>query len=79
MVYVQVINPKNNLLGEKGELVFENGVLNYSASTKVFYENEELDVCTMVNAKEGDIISGRYTINVFDGSNLVATSTMELK
>lgn len=79
MLYVQVINPKNNLLGEKTELEFDNGVLSYSASTKVFYENEELDVCVMVNAADGDIISGRYTINVFDGSNLVATSTMTLK
>jgi len=33
----------------------------------------------MVNSKEEDLVSGRYTINVFDGSNLVATSTLELK
>ena len=79
MLYVQVINPKNNLLGEKEELVFENGTLSYSASTKVFYENEELDVCVMVNSKEEDLVAGRYTINVFDGSSLVATSTMTLK
>ncbi len=79
MLYVQVINPNNNLLGEKGELVFDNGILNYSAVTKVFYENEELDVCTMINANKDDIIKGRYTVNVFDGSNLVATSIMELK
>ena len=79
MLYIQVINPKNNLLGEKTELEFDNGTLSYSASTKVFYENDELDVCVMVNAKEGDIINGRYTVNVFDGSNLVATSSMTLK
>ena len=79
LLYVQVINPKNNLLGEKEELEFDNGTLSYSASTKGFYENEELDVCVMVDAKEGDIVSGRYTINVFDGPNLVATSSMELK
>ncbi|MFK5982841.1 MAG: hypothetical protein QM499_08005 [Flavobacteriaceae bacterium] len=78
-LYIQVINPKNNLLGEKGELQFENGTLNYSTSTKVFYENEELDVCAMVNASEEDLIGGTYTINVFDGSNLVATSKMTLK
>ena len=79
MLYVQVINPANNLLGEKGVLEFENGTLNYSASTKVFYENEELDVCTMVDAKEEDLVSGIYTINVFDGSKLIATSKMTLK
>ena len=41
LLYVQVINPRNNLLGEKGQLVFEDEILNYSRSTKVFYENEE--------------------------------------
>lgn len=79
MLYVQVINPNNNLLGMKAELIFENGILNYSAVTRVYYENDELDVCSIVNAKEEDIIKGRYTINVFDGPNLVATTTMELK
>ncbi len=79
MLYVQVINPKNNLLGEKTELEFEQGTLTYSANTKVFYENEELDVCVMVDADEADLVSGRYTINVFDDSNLVATTTMTLK
>ncbi len=79
MLYIQVINPKNNLLGEKAELEFENGTLNYSTSTKVFYENDELDVCALVSANEEDLIGGTYTINVFDGSNLVATSKMTLK
>jgi len=78
-LYVQVINPKNNLLGERSELQFENGILNYSASTKVFYENEELDVCSMIDAKEEDLVKGTYTVNVFDGSNLVATTKMALK
>ena len=34
---------------------------------------------TKSDFKEEDLVSGRYTINVFDGSNLVATATMELK
>merc|ERR1712065_95364 len=38
LLFVQVINPKNNLLGEKATMEFENGTLNYSASTKVYYE-----------------------------------------
>ncbi|MAP54027.1 hypothetical protein [Altibacter sp.] len=78
-LYVQVINPRNNLLGKKATLEFENGMLNYSESTKVFYENEELDVCVLVDATEADLIEGRYVINVFDGPKQVATTTMELK
>ena len=79
VLFVQVINPKNNLLGDKESMTFDETVLNYSASTKVFYENEELDVCILVNAAEDDLIEGRYVINVFDGVRQVATSTMELK
>ncbi len=78
-LFVQVINPKNNLLGDKENLQFDGEVLNYSAATNVFYENEELDVCVLVNAKEEDLIEGRYIINVFDGSKQVASTTMELK
>ena len=74
MLYIQVINPKNNLLGENEVLEFENGTLNYSASTKVFYENEELDVCSMVAANENDLVEGVYTINIFDGSDPVLIS-----
>lgn len=78
-LYVQVINPKNNLLGIKETIGFESGVLNYSAKTTVFYENEELDVCVLVDATENNLIEGRYTVNVFDGETQVATTTMELK
>lgn len=79
LLFVQVINPQNNLLGDKAVMEFENGTLNYSTSTKVFYEQEELDVCVLVNAKEEELVEGRYTINVFDGAQQVATTTMELK
>jgi hypothetical protein len=77
--FVQVINPKNTILGEKGVFQYDNGVLNYSTSVNVFYENEELDVCAMVDAKEEDLIEGRYTINVYDGGRQIATTTMILK
>ena len=77
--FVQIINPRNNILGEKGIHKYENGILNYSKSVNVYYENEELDVCTMVDAKEEDLVEGRYIINVFDGGRQIATTTMELK
>ena len=66
-------------MGDKESISFDENVLSYSASTKVFYENEELDVCLLVNAAEEDLIEGRYIINVFDGPKQVATSTMSLK
>jgi hypothetical protein len=79
LLFVQVINPENNLLGERATLEFEEGTLNYSATTKVFYEQEELDVCVLVDATEENLVAGRYIINVFDGSDQVATASMVLK
>ncbi len=78
-LYVQVINPKNNMMGDKAVKQFENKNLNYSASTNVFYENEELDVCILVNAAEIDLVDGKYIVNLFDGENQIATTSMELK
>ncbi len=79
ILYVQVINPKNKMMGDNTVKQFEDKNLNYSASTNVFYENDELDVCILVNALEMDLVEGRYTINLFDGSNQIATTSMELK
>lgn len=79
LLYVQVINPKNNILGKKSTMEFEEGTLTYSQQTKVFYENEELDVCVLVDAVEDDLVPGRYIINIFDGPRITASTTMELK
>lgn len=78
-LYVQVINPKNNVMGDKVVKQFEEQNLTYSASTNVFYENEELDVCVLINASDADLISGQYTVNLFDGENQIGTTSMELK
>lgn len=78
-LYVQVMNPDNNIMGEKAVKQFEDENLVYSASTNIFYENEELDVCILVNASDADLVSGRYTVNLYDGDKQIATTTMELK
>jgi hypothetical protein len=79
LLYVQVINPENNLLGDKELIAFDEGDLIYSSSTKVYYENDELDVCILINASEEDLIGGRYVINVFDGVQIISTASMVLK
>ncbi|MBB6681948.1 hypothetical protein H4O20_10880 [Aequorivita sp. 609] len=79
IIYIQVINPKNVMMGDDTVKQFEDKNLNYSASTNVFYENEALDVCILVNSKEANLVEGRYTINIFDGPNQIGTTTMELK
>lgn len=79
VLFIQVINPRNNVLGEKSTVSFDEKILTYSATSNVFYDNEELDVCVLVNAAEADLVSGTYYIHVFDGPRMVSSSTLELR
>jgi|26BtaG_2_1085354.scaffolds.fasta_scaffold00005_26 hypothetical protein len=78
-LYIQVINPKNNIVGERALQQFEDDKLFYSASTNVFYENEELDVCILVDVVDDELIDGRYIINLYDDGKQIGTTTMELR
>lgn len=78
-LYVQVINPDSNLIGKKATVNFEDSILTYSSTNKVYYENEALDVCMLVDAVEKDIVKGNYIVHVFAGSKLIANTEFELK
>ncbi len=78
-LYIQVINPKNNIVGERAMQQFDDENLFYSATTNVFYENDELDVCILVDVVDDELIEGRYIINLFDEGNQIGTTSMELR
>jgi len=78
-LYVQVYNPNNNLVGDQIAVQHEGGVMVYSAATKVFYENEELDVCILANTKEENLIEGTYKVLVYNGPNLIGATTFNLR
>ena len=78
-LYLQVINPKNNLIGSRMTLPLGEESLYYSASTQVDFQQEEIDVCIMVGAQEEDLISGRYVLNLYQDGTRLATTSMYLK
>jgi preprotein translocase subunit SecG/regulator of replication initiation timing len=76
---VQVIDPKNNTMGENKSLQFDNDVvLNYSVASKFYFDNKNLDVCEFITAPE-DVAKGRYVVNVFDGARLISTTSFTLQ
>jgi len=77
--FVQVLDPKNNVLGLNEQIQFNENVLNYSLISKFNYESDNLDICEFVEAKGKEFEKGRYVVNVFDQKNLVSTSQFELK
>lgn len=78
-LYVQVYNPNNNLVGDQIAVQHEGGVMVYSAESKVFYENDELDVCILANTVEENLIEGSYKVLVYNGPNLIGATTFSLR
>ena len=78
-IYVQVYNPNNNLVGDQIAVQHEGGVMVYSAATKVFYENDELDVCILANTIEDRLIEGNYKVLVYNGPDLIGATSFSLR
>lgn len=78
-LYVQVIDPNNNILGANEQVVFDEKTLNYSIVSKFNYENSNLNVCEFVTSNNDDFEKGRYVVNVFNQKDLVSTSEFTLK
>lgn len=75
--YVQVIDSKNNVLGEKKTESFNGNTLTYSFQTTVKFENKTVDVTQDLPGK--DFEKGTYFVNVFDNGELVSKSSFSLR
>ena len=75
--YVQVIDSKNNVLGDKQTVNFDEKTLTYSFISKVKYENKTVQVSEDLPGK--DFAKGTYFVNVFDKSELVSKTSFTLK
>lgn len=78
-MYVQVYNPENELVGDELVVQHEGGTMVYSAASKVFYENEELDVCILSNTTEDKLLEGNYKVYVYNDAMLLGTGSFSLK
>ena len=75
--YVQVIDSKNNVLGDKATISFGETSLTYSFTTTVKYENKTVEVSEQLPGK--DFAKGTYFVNVFDKGELVSKSSFSLR
>ncbi|WP_040278503.1 chromosome partitioning protein ParA [Psychroserpens damuponensis] len=77
-LYVQVLDPKNNVLGSNDQIQFDDTILNYSLISKFNYENRNLNICEYV-APNDDFEKGRYIVNVFNNKELISSSEFIMK
>jgi len=78
-MYVQVYNPENELVGDEIVVEHEGGAMVYSAASKVYYENNELDVCLLANTNEDKLLEGTYKVYVYANATLLGTASFELR
>ena len=80
-VYIRIARPddlvlatsKDNLMPFQGEQVV------YSEKREIDYENADIDMCIFYDVKAGELIAGKYKVDLFTDGNLIGTSTFELK
>jgi hypothetical protein len=75
--YVQVIDGKNNVLGDKKSETFGDNVLTYSFLTNVNYENKTVQITEDLKGK--DFAKGTYFINIFAKDQLVSKTSFNLR
>lgn len=78
-MYVQVYNPENELVGDEIVVEHEGGPMVYSAASRVYYENNELDVCILANTDEDKLIEGAYKVYVYAEDALIGTGSFNLR
>ncbi|MGB3607336.1 MAG: chromosome partitioning protein ParA [Psychroserpens sp.] len=77
-LYLQVLDPQNNVLGANEQIQFDTAVLNYSIVSKFNYENKNLNICEFVPPND-EFQKGRYIVNVFNKKELISTSEFTLE
>lgn len=75
--YIQVIDSKSNVLGDKSNVSFGDKSLTYSFTTNVKYENKTVDVTKDLPGKE--FAAGTYFVNIFDKTEIVSKTSFTLK
>jgi len=79
-VYIQILDSKNNIVGDKGVVSFGNQNLIYSEKAIVDSKDDDLKISKLIKAsKREPLIKGSYLVNVFHNTTRVANTTINLK
>jgi len=85
-LYVQIIDPKNNIIGANEQIEFgdedaeEKETLNYSLISKFNYENKNLNMCEFISRQgKEEFEEGSYKVNIFNSSERIAGHEFTLR
>jgi predicted nuclease with TOPRIM domain len=78
-IYIQIVNPNNNVVSNKDEAKFGKQSLIYSKKLDVNFNNKDLAVSTFIDADKNEPFKqGVYFVNVFNQDNRLASTSILL-
>ncbi len=79
-IYIQILNPNSNVIGDKASKNFGDYTLIYSAKETINYNNEVLDIClkAMAGKDEKTFTKGTYFVNIFHNEKKLGSTTINL-
>lgn len=77
-LYVQIIDPSNNVVSDKGAVNFGEESLIFSEKANFYYSNNALDICVNIN-NEDSFNAGTYYINVFENNKRLGSTQIQLQ
>lgn len=79
-IYIQVLNPLNNVIGKKNAVRFDKSLLIYSDKQLVDYNNEDLNICATIEPEKNEkpFTKGTYYISVFHNDHKLGSTQIVL-
>lgn len=79
-IYIQILNPLNNVIADKGAVKFGESLLIYSDKQLINYNNDVIDICTTIEAKKDDkpFAKGTYYVSVFHNDRKLGSTQFVL-
>jgi hypothetical protein len=79
-IYIQIVNPQNNVVSDKGAISFGDNSLIYSSKKIIEYNNQVIDICVDIeaDADEKPLTKGTYFINVFNKDRKLGSTQVNL-
>lgn len=79
-IYIQILDPKNNVMADKGAVNFGQSSLIYSSKKMINYENSVKDVCIDIKAESSDqpLMPGIYKVSIFHKERKLGNTQVRL-
>lgn len=78
VVYIQFLDPDMNVIEDNANTVKVGGNT-YSKRTELVYLGKDIGVCDAITVPAGSLVEGIYTLNIFEGERLLASTEFQLK